>query len=321
MSRLQNLVYSLINIINNYHASQLAQKHPEPIENFLKKTDEDLNEKLKEMIAAITKKYDGRQDLLEYILYEIKLLKPLVDKKEPLLEEELNLIQGHLLVLVNTTREMLNTLKTSKPTIPVEYDEEKGKVKLNGAIFSYIPRKSFCLSGTVLNTWYKDAKIFPQYQFDAQEFITALIKEHQDALLVPKLNLQVAQKDEEIVGLKATVREKETDLRELEEENLTLKAELELLKIKAKEEKSTIESEPPRIGIPTPARNNSRQKPLDPLRSGINILGSSPIKSNPFLAVPYGSGYARIFAMKNSPNSTPTSSTPPTNSSNPTEAL
>lgn len=245
MSRLQKLVNSLISLITTYSAIQTSEKYP--LEPLLKKSQSKLIEALDEIInKATTKKgYDKRRPLLDYIFYEIKLLKPLVDKDEPLTKEEYKNVRNHLVVLINTTRKILQALPTE--IVSVNYNNEK--IDLVGTVYySLWPKKSYCRSGDIICQWYADPRVFPQYEFDAKDFISELVEEHQNALLVPSLEIKNKKLEEQNLGLQDDSKELRENAELLKEATFKLEGEKSDLEIKLKElraehEKTTDELE------------------------------------------------------------------------------
>ncbi|HHF7345860.1 TPA: hypothetical protein ACPSKB_002290 [Legionella feeleii] len=189
MSRLQNLVNSLVSVILNYTDPKRLKGHTE--ESLLQKSHEDLIKDLTQLIKDATASYETRRTLLDYFLYELNTLKPLADKSTPLGEAELKRIETHLLALITNTQDLLKIDKTS--SLPVSYNEEDrdATVKISGFIDGGNFYSSTCRSGQVIQRWHEGIEklsVFPTDSLkDAPLFLDHIIDEHHSAILLPHL--------------------------------------------------------------------------------------------------------------------------------------
>ncbi|KTC94956.1 hypothetical protein [Legionella feeleii] len=245
MSRLQNLVNSLVSVILNYTDPKRLKGHTE--ESLLQKSHEDLIKDLTQLIKDATASYETRRTLLDYFLYELNTLKPLADKSTPLGEAELKRIETHLLALITNTQDLLKIDKTS--SLPVSYNEEDrdATVKISGFIDGGNFYSSTCRSGQVIQRWHEGIEklsVFPADSLkDAQLFLDHIIDEHHSAILLPHLeeenrrlkveNTRLSESEALAKREKEALQEKLRILEEREklsaEENKRLQKELELI--------------------------------------------------------------------------------------------
>lgn len=254
MSRLQNLVNSLVTVILNYTDPKRLKGQTE--EGLLQKSHGDLIKDLTQLIEGATASYVTRRTLLDYFLYELNTLKPLADKSTPLDEVELKRIKIHLLALITNTQDLLKIDKTS--SLPISYNEEDRDktVQISGFIDGGTLYSSTCRSGQVIQHWHEDIEklsVFPTDSLkDAQLFLGHIIDEHHSAILLPHLEKENHQLKVENTRLSESealekrekeaaqkkVAELEEKLRALEEQNRRLQEESQ-----KREEASRVEAE------------------------------------------------------------------------------
>ena len=198
MSRLQNLVNSLVSVVLNYTDPKGLKGQTE--ESLLQKSHGDLVKERTKLIEDATASYGTRRTLLDYFLYELNTLKPLVDKSTPLDEVELKRIKAHLRALITHTQGLLKIDKTSSLSVSyIEEDRDK-TVQISGFIDAGTLYSSTCRSGQVIQRWHESIEklsVFPDDNLkDAQLFLDHIIDEHHHAILLPHL-------EEENRGLKA----------------------------------------------------------------------------------------------------------------------
>ncbi|WP_019217364.1 hypothetical protein [Legionella tunisiensis] len=189
MSRLQNLVNSLVTVVLNYTDPKRLKGHTE--ESLLQKSHDDLIEDLAQLIGDSTVSYVTRRTLLDYFLYELNTLKPLADKSTPFGEAELKRIKTHLLALITNTKNLLKIDKTD--SLSVSYNEEERDVSVE--IFGFIDGgtlySSTCRSGQVIQHWHEDIEKLSVFPTDSlknpQLFLDHIVDEHHTAILLPHL--------------------------------------------------------------------------------------------------------------------------------------
>lgn len=258
MSRLQNLVNSLVTVILNYTDPKRLKGLT--AELLLQKSHEELIKDLTQLIKEATAIYETRCSLLNYFLYELNTLKPLADNKpEPLSEIELNRIKTHLVDLISNTQKLLKIEKVN--FLPVNYNEEdrEATAKISGFIDGGTLYSSTCRSGQVIQLWHGDISIFPIDSLkNVPSFLDHIVNEHHTALLLPhlveenrKLKAVNTRLSESVEGLQSQassvseLREKfhilEEREKQLAEENSRLQEEHALML--KREEASRVEAE------------------------------------------------------------------------------
>lgn len=265
MSRLQNLVNSLINVIVDYYSSQTYKKLS--LDNLLKLSHTDLEKELKDIIDASIKGkgYDRRRPLLEYFLYEITSLKPLVDNPEPLGEIKAQYVHNNLVKLIEITRKLLGMQKNIN--ISVKYNHKT--VELMGS-------KS-CQSGRSLKLWLTDYNIFPKDDFDSKSFITTIISEHQALLAQPILIRMVKESEEEKAILQEQNKDLHAKIERLEQEKALLQEENTVLK----EKSSLLEDSRDNLKIQLELQKNKHNKTSEELGRLLENQGNPKLYPTP----------------------------------------
>ncbi|CDZ78648.1 chromosome segregation protein SMC [Legionella massiliensis] len=227
MSRLQNLVNSMITVITGYN--EIHTKNKYSLEAMLKQPHAELEQTL----IAITKEatssrdYYRRSSLFDYFLHVIKEVKPLVDKEEPLDSESYQRVQTLLTNLLDDVKLLLKTVQTD--TITVHYDGKEAKIL--GSLYGGWAG-GFCQSGGVLNRWIKSPDVFPAEEFNSAAFIAGNMEKHQAIVGYPlyrkktdelTTKLEEAQKvekqlREELGKAKGHIGELEANLSQVREE-------------------------------------------------------------------------------------------------------
>ncbi|KTD57938.1 hypothetical protein [Legionella shakespearei] len=167
MTKLEELLYSLTNIIVSYHDSQngvtkIVPYDKDSIEqrrklsvcvlNIIDNKEKDFNAHLKDLIEECTVKigYPNRKPFLHFILNEITVLKSLIDKKEAVTIGELDQYEDQLKQLLTVFKTLLKTGKST--TCEVKYSQSHEPISLSGLKKdSYLSYGSpWCNSGDLL---------------------------------------------------------------------------------------------------------------------------------------------------------------------------
>ncbi|MBA4697170.1 MAG: hypothetical protein H2069_07275 [Legionella sp.] len=118
MSRLEAILYGLCEVVIEYCAAQ-TKKKTASLEDLLEKPDEEFIEALEHIIAPLILNTQTRSSLLEYLVSEIGVLKPLIDKRpinhglSPMQNEALwtapqtHVLRAHLTQLIDILSKLL----------------------------------------------------------------------------------------------------------------------------------------------------------------------------------------------------------------------
>ncbi|KTC84150.1 hypothetical protein [Legionella brunensis] len=243
MSRLQNVILSLCEVIISYSESQSKTNKTYSREELLKKSHLDFMESLQTIINEGTTIYVTRVSLLNYFHFEINRLKPLLEQNAPLSQEDTLIMQQHLQALILNVNKLLNTSQSS--TVTINY--RKKSEDIPGFIRGMAKGWTLCNSGQII----QDGFIAPLGLLEYSEktvanFIDCLIKEHQLEVGMPLLSRENGELKKEI----STLKENNESLTEanlkLENDKQRMSEEIESLKLDTstlKEEKGKLEKQ------------------------------------------------------------------------------
>lgn len=235
MSRLQTIVYSIAQVIVEY--GELQKVKTEPLKTLLKKSHLDFIEALQTIINDATKVYEDRLSLLNYLLFEIKLLKPLVEQPTLGLEES-ELIKQELQSFILTIYKLIKTSKSEK--ISVNYDNEK--VEIPGFIRGFTEGYYPCASGQIIKEKFVKPLLLQDHEESTvKRFVENLVTAHQREITIPNENISLK---EELVRLTQKIEELERNNSILGSENKQLGKEKEQLFL----EKEQLITEKKRVG-------------------------------------------------------------------------
>ncbi|OGV43457.1 MAG: hypothetical protein A3F46_00985 [Legionellales bacterium RIFCSPHIGHO2_12_FULL_42_9] len=206
MAALQKLINSLVEVIVGYYDIKsggntidkfIEKLHPidklHPLANLLKMTPENLNATLAKTIEETATIKETRVNFLNYLANIIKDVKPLVDQKEPLSDEELCFVKKTLIDLI-THCQQLSPLSHSD-LYHFEYNGQKiaafgfetGYIRVSPCTTGDLIRRLFPVPGfTLTSTQYPMSEI--------KEFVETMVTDHQDYLLSGQENAELATK-------------------------------------------------------------------------------------------------------------------------------
>ena len=117
MASLPKLFRALVTIIVHHHADVTESALPPAIvaQSLLHAPDDEMFITLNEMMASL--KDDSQYPLCDYIFYGIRVLRPIINAKSPLLGRELSFVETSLTQLINNIRGLLRTSPDKKERI------------------------------------------------------------------------------------------------------------------------------------------------------------------------------------------------------------
>ncbi|KTD24794.1 Uncharacterised protein [Legionella lansingensis] len=219
-SRLEKIVHSLCEVVLSYSSTQTLK--PYSLKELLEKEHEKFIEALQSIINDGTKGYTTRLSLLNYFLFVINQVKPLLVQNKPMSNEECIIVQQHLENLILNVNKLLNTYQNQ--TIVVNYNDKKENIYgfvrgISGMHKAY----TLCNSGQLLQDNFITPLGLTEYSKNTvNSFVAELIDEHQRALKLLLLN-------EENTTLKKQFSELEERFKALEEEKLSLEVTMKQL--------------------------------------------------------------------------------------------
>ncbi|QRN04282.1 hypothetical protein GH742_10555 [Legionella sp. MW5194] len=192
MSRLQELINTVAQIIINYYEETQSQNIDIQLELlYAKPHDEFMSELNKIIDKATSKGYHDRLSLLQYARQVVNDLRPLVEKGTPLSPEEELLVKNTLKSFVADCGLLLKTDQGKK--LSILYGNDTWEMK--GCIRGVMGRYNYAVSGTVLNDLLfsssKSKFQFPLFPSPIQDkttlgeiesMITIFINQHQNPL-------------------------------------------------------------------------------------------------------------------------------------------
>lgn len=251
MSRLQELINKLVQIIVSYNETQTNKTIPP--ESFSNKSPEELHQFLQKMITEATKVYKTRGSLLTYFLFVVDTIKPLVDRKTSLMESEQQSILQTLQSLLNTINLLLKT--SHNIYISVSYDNSI--IKIPGFIRGVIS-SSLCNTGQIISRELADA-----LNDSSKGYMDKLILDHQSPLLeIERLGNVIIVMQTEAQNFKILIAQQQKEIASLKIPNLKLVDDVAMMesRIEAKEKQSAFNVE----------ENISQQKKLFCIEDELN---------------------------------------------------
>ncbi|MDX1836652.1 hypothetical protein DIZ81_00465 [Legionella taurinensis] len=221
MSRLQELINTVAQIIINYYEETQSQNIDVPLELLYAKPHDEFMSELDKIIQKATSNgYHDRQSLLQYARQVVNDLRPLVEKGTPLSTEEELLVKNTLKSFVADCGLLLKTDQGKK--LSILYGNDTWEMK--GCIRGVMGRYNYAVSGTVLNELLfsspKSKFQFPLFPSPIQDkttlseiesMITIFINQHQNPL---KKHAELKKENER---LKKQCEELESSSRKAEE--------------------------------------------------------------------------------------------------------
>ncbi|WP_131780948.1 hypothetical protein [Legionella gresilensis] len=187
MSRLQEFITKLGRVIIHYAETQSSKTYD--TKEILAKPHKELVEKLTSILNEDIK-YESRRSCLNYFIYVINEVKPLVEKDTPLIESEILLIKEILQKFLLTLFDLLDITQSTEVKLKYNNIEEGAKrfISRNWS-FSFNSEKVLSEMGkTVTN--YLVNNISAKTSNEVALYIETIINEHQNILLVPLLKQQ-----------------------------------------------------------------------------------------------------------------------------------
>lgn len=111
MSRLQDLVNKLVQVIAKYNTTQTQKRHD--LSTLISKSDTELNSELDKLIADATTTYSNKAPLLHYFLYVINITRPLLNSGKLLEPGEEARVEELLSKLLLDCKTLLKTPQSS----------------------------------------------------------------------------------------------------------------------------------------------------------------------------------------------------------------
>lgn len=317
MSRLTELLNSLVTVIIRYHDSQskitkliedpdyqqLRNKSREFAKNVLTSNDYKFDEKLEEIIKNCTDEYEGRRPFLFFLLHEIKFLKSMQERTISFNSIQLEDYKKQVCLLLIDFKSLLTTTKHNKYTVKLsmlsseeEHSEKETTITLLGLTNDSYWKNHYCNSGVILKEEVLGQSHNTALQSDQELQIMAesICDEHQNALLVQELEQKVLSADNEKILLAARIEILECSQKELLSKNSNLESQLN----EAKEEIDTLRKQL--------IKKNVQENPID-----INMLKK-------FYQTPYIGSFIHNLSKNKSQQS---SKQPPANSKEENETL
>ena len=227
MSKLQEFVGKIVQIIVSYNQTQTSKTYPPEI--FTNKSPPELNQFLQEIITEATRGYETRKPLLEYFLFVVNTIKPLTDQKKSLSQQEQQTISDTLPAFLNTLKILLET--SHSQYISVKYN--KTIVQVPGFIRGALKVYSLCNTGQIISR--ELAESISQTPFE--NYFKKLILEHQLPLLeIEHLGKVISDEtnekelmQEQIKNLRNQSELQQTEIANLKNENLGLTTKIKLV--------------------------------------------------------------------------------------------
>ncbi|MDP1604175.1 MAG: hypothetical protein Q8M03_13025 [Legionella sp.] len=183
MTKLQELVNNLGEVIIDYYVQQTKLKIDNP---------SDSRDFFEGLIAKATKSYPTRERFLNYLLYVIDTLKPLVDKDTPLSKEEVSSTTHLIKELVNNAQLLLTGYKGEF----IEIIYAQNKVVMEG--FRLRTFQSFwspiCFTGQIITEKLMKAFDFEKGAYYLDDTVKNIIDDHQKSFLPGQENHDLQQK-------------------------------------------------------------------------------------------------------------------------------
>ncbi|MCC5790994.1 MAG: hypothetical protein JJT82_00075 [Legionellaceae bacterium] len=218
MSPLQEMMNQLVAIITDYHFRQFNTSNVVPTLAFKSMDNEELFEKLAELIQEIkTQEYSKRMTLLSYILEHVKVIKPQLDDPrldtpsltEPLVTQLLNLVIS------------LNTLLITpqKNTITADYNNQT--YEIYGCLRAGMFYSDLSQSGTMVKRFLTTFALQDSNSENLKATLTELYQQHH------KFVAEQQKLHSELESTKQQLRQAQNKLTQTQSELQKLKTEHE----------------------------------------------------------------------------------------------
>lgn len=231
MTKLDELLYSLTSVLVRYHDSQSGVKKLiiETDPHLLRKKSRacaiaillnkeiDFKTRMGELIKECTNGYPARSPFLFYILHEITFLNSLHDKTQSFSSSQLEDYKNQLTQLLIDLKQLLTTTKGT--TYNVKYSETGAVIALSGLTNDSYLGNSLCNSGLLIKEEILDTfNISASHSNEEIKVIAeGLCSEHQNTLLIPELQNQLAQSTEQLQYQQETIALLTTELQATQE--------------------------------------------------------------------------------------------------------
>lgn len=186
MSRLQDFIIKLGHVVIEYAKNQSPELTY--VEDILTKPHQVLITELNTLIDKGLKS-ETRYSCLNYFIYVLDQLKPLIDKTSPLNNAEALLIQDILNKFLLTVFELLDITKTTEVTL------KYNNIETTAARFvstSWLGEKVPSLMGTIVTNHLVN-KISAKTKKEVKSYVKKMINEHQTLLSVPFLKEKITK--------------------------------------------------------------------------------------------------------------------------------
>lgn len=250
MTKLEDLLYSLTTALVRYHDSQsnvkkcvnttdqvLLRKHSRQFAiGIFNDKDTSYEDSLSSIANAIVEHYNEKGHFLAYLIHEIKFLKSLNERKNPLLPDEVEMCVNQIALLITDLRTLLNSLKETPFAVTYNQSDNLSdtntKVSIAGmSLSAYFGGTSYTRSGGIIKEEVFDTlNINTNPKIDSDDEIrilaSSICNEFQNALLVKSIRI-------ENQSLKKQLKANDSEL-------IELRAARHLLKAKVDEHEATI---------------------------------------------------------------------------------
>ncbi|STX28249.1 chromosome segregation protein SMC [Legionella beliardensis] len=190
MSRLQEFITKLGRVIIRYAESQTSDSYN--TEEILAKPYPQIVEELTDLIQKAIK-YETRNTVLNYIVYVINTVKPLVAKTTPLTEEETLLIKEILNNFLMTLFELLDITKSTE--VQLKYNNIETTAQRFISTRSWTVSRVLSVMGKTL-TDYLVNNISAKTSKEVAYYVETIIDEHQSIMLKPLLEERIKELEE-----------------------------------------------------------------------------------------------------------------------------
>jgi len=146
MSDLNGLLNALVTVVVHYRDDKLSlpRQDANTLKNLIEKPLAELQKTLTEMIESATQKDKTRKPLLDYIVYNIALIKPLLENAAPKLDTE------NIKSQVRQFIQDIQTLMINSQSVELTINYNLQRIKMYGLQRSMLRGYSLCISGTLL---------------------------------------------------------------------------------------------------------------------------------------------------------------------------
>lgn len=203
MSRLKDLIDKLVHVIVGYNEMQTGKEYDLDEINAL--AGGDLHRRLEALIQVATESHSTRGPLFYYYLHTIDKLHPLITKNTPLDPTEVEIVSSSICDLLRNTRRLLQMPQTNAP-LSVKYGDKV--VPMKGFQVSKYWGIDHCRTGQlVMCHLFKPLKLSEIAKSgDIETLVSKLIEKHQQPLILRQQQSQLSQLQEENEQLRRSLQ-------------------------------------------------------------------------------------------------------------------